>query len=105
MQGVLRHASGGSGLLYTQAVLVIHELNSLTGLLHLLQLSAILPSVGPGPIVQWVTDLVVGNAHTINSSELVAPEGGYYAYSPLQHGTPAGGTEKATRSPIAGWPQ
>ena len=56
MQRVLGYTSGGGSFLHTQAVLVVNKLDGFVRLLHLFELTTILPSIGPGAIVQRVAN-------------------------------------------------
>ena len=75
MQRIVGH-NAIHGFLHPQPVFVVYEAGRGFAVCHAGKLPAILPGVSPLTIVQRVADLVVGNAHTINSSELVAPVGG-----------------------------
>ena len=75
MQGIVGHHTI-YGFLHPQPVFVVYEAGRGFTVCHAGKLSAILPSVSPLSIIQRVANLVVGNAHNINSSELVAPVGG-----------------------------
>ena len=60
MQRVVGRTSAGRHLLNAQAVLVVLKLDVPVTLAHALELSALLPGVSPGAIIQRVANVVIG---------------------------------------------
>ena len=59
--------------MYPQPIGVVQERDCLPGFVHLGELSALLPGVGPCAVVQRVPDGVIGNAYAVIGGKLVPP--------------------------------
>ena len=61
------------GLLYPQALGVVHKAGGGAALAHLLQLTVVLPGVGPGAVGERIANGVVGDRRAIVLGQLVFP--------------------------------